>query len=110
MPAPKTPDVLSASALDVLSAKEEDRKVIPATVRQEELAKVGELATSAAKFPAPGEGATLTFSDGTTQDVGVTGYDKNGGKPLVQIGVGNDQGTASNIDMGAFKDLTQPKG
>ncbi len=102
-------DILSKAALDVLSGDKQSRVVIPADIRQKELARVGEIATSAAEFPASGETATLTFPGGKTEEVKVNGYDRRDAQPNVQIGVGSEKATQSNMDMGAFRDLTAPK-
>ncbi len=102
-------NVLSPSSLSVLADSESERKVIPAAGRQAEFAKIGDLAAGAAEYPNPGEQAELKFSDGTAQTVRVAGYDRNKGKPQVQIGIGRDQELGSNIDMAAFRNLTQKK-
>lgn len=102
-------DVLSPSSLHILADSENERKVIPAAERQTEIAKIGDLAASAAEYPNPGEQAELKFSDGTAQTVRVDGYDRNKGNPQVQIGVGRDQEHSSNIDMAAFQNLTREK-
>jgi len=100
-------DLLAPSAQRVLSASEETRKVIPAENVTEAAKEIGDLVTAAEKFPEPGEKATLKYSSGKTEEVRVDGYDKAGGTPMVQVGVGGQQETASNIDMQAFRNLTQ---
>lgn len=101
-PQSSTDKVLSPSMMNRLSDSEETRQVIPAEDRQEAMKELGHAA--AHDLPAPGEDATLRFSDGHETSLTVTDYTK--GTVGVEIPTSGDP-VQSNVELKAFEQLTR---
>ena len=98
-----TQKLLSPSMMNRLSASEETRVPIP---REDLQSALGEIGTAAAHdLPNAGEKATLKFSDGSERTMTVTGYNKSTAE--VEIPTADGASVQSNVELGAFEQLTQ---
>lgn len=98
-----TQKLLSPSMMNRLSASEETRVPIP---REDLQSALGEIGTAAAHdLPNVGEKATLKFSDGSETPMTVTGYNKSTAE--VEIPTADGASVQSNVELGAFEQLTQ---
>ncbi len=102
---PEVESLLSPSAQNLLSLKEQDRKVIPVEDRQDAVKKIATWLTAAESLPDVGEVVSLKFDDGGTWDVRVSGWDKDYVSIEIPSATAPEGHVPGNMDMGSFVNL-----